>query len=1170
MKRLVSFLLTVIIITSALPLSVISANASPFSGGDGSEANPYLVATPEALDAVRDHPKAHYRQTADIDMSSFGNWTPIEGFKGVYDGREFEIKGVNIVNSYKVSLATPYGLFATAQGATFKNICLVDLNINIDEKDTAYQAIYEAGLRAEIIVGGICGEAANIVRQDNTISGTPSTTVFENCSVSGSIRVINCARVTVGGIVGSGAKSLTYCNNYADIFIDANQNYSRYDEASVIGAGLSGNGDMFGTTKIEYCTNSGSIEVWSSGSASICGISSGHEESDISYCVNFGSIFCSAQKGLQDLNYNSFHAAGIATNNDVKYCVNYGKIKAYGEKPKYNATYLGAGGITASGKASYCYNISPSIIAAYIDEYNVVEYPNGAGGRITGNSSVGVEFYGDYSYSSNQTTVNEVIIKTTTFENLDYRKEYDPKNGLDIAPEKLLLENSYCDGYDFKDVWIIDPSVGGPVLRDVAFIVDDDIPEIEKIDFAEHKYRADHMLSTTLSDPTFFSIFTTVSHNPAKVIIDAHPKGMHGAATAWDAMSKAIATANEGPSNLMKDEITQSNLIVSYIMQALKYQTQEIVADAVKTAASDVDGFVKLSDFIVNGMEDPGTDFTSHAKSHSEDIKKVLLEQSEKTNSQMKKFLQAKEFAALFNTLAELSKNYTDLYNRINSYAMLYASTEETKAVIDYMYDLCPTSDKETKKALSRVKTIMDAASEELLQDLINKEIVFTTSSSSCAIAADILWESISTALETSFPGVSALCKLANAEMYVVDKFLGVNKSVEQYFKLCTISDLDALAGKVVEKAIDDYKNERTTENAKVLLGAIELKFGFIDESYRESIRYSEVINDEGIIRSAISSLKSLFGTNENELKESLQKGVVVINEVHRTLLTSWIYQLESDYPLIAPLYDEYKNGINRTFAAKQYSIHCPVNVKVFLPSGELIAEVGEDSVFASEDVAVIYYHGEKEIIFFEDGDYILSCEGYDEGDMDIGITEFDSEGNTVRKVNYNNIPVAPSSIHAMSGDEVKTNDGASLPVDYDSARASEKHKVSIENGVISGYLPEIEASAGERIEISAIIPEGYRFVGWHGDAEFEDASSASTYFFMKDGEVSVSAKFKKLDRDEDEDDNKPNEGIPVIIIFVIAGGALITLSGIAILIVMIKERKKNSKKEKGNEADSL
>jgi hypothetical protein len=245
--------------------------------------------------------------------------------------------------------------------------------------------------------------------------------------------------------------------------------------------------------------------------------------------------------------------------------------------------------------------------------------------------------------------------------------------------------------------------------------------------------------------------------------------------------------------------------------------------------------------------------------------------------------------------------------------------------------------------------------------------------------------------------------------------------------------------------------------------------------------------------------------------------------------------------------------------AAKQYSIHCPVNVKIYNASGETVAEVGENAIIACDNIAVIYDHGEKEIYFFDNADYTLVCEGYEDGDMDIELKEFDSDGSLVRTVGYNNVPVSLGSVHTLSEEKLEGGDGATIFADFDSAKDSERYKITIKNGTISDYLFEYEASEGERIEICAIVPDGYRFVGWQGDVEFEDAKSSSTYFFMKDGDVSVSAKLKKLE--SEDDDSETPDSTTIIVIVIIAGAALMTVAVITIFIV-ISKGKKNSKKE--------
>ena len=112
-----------------------------FSGGEGTEANPYIIGKAADLQelskkisgsSTRDEfIDKHYAQSADIDMSSVSAFTPIslnqgKPFKGVYDGRNHSITGITI----KATSEKASGLFGYCMGATIKNVSLVNADID--------------------------------------------------------------------------------------------------------------------------------------------------------------------------------------------------------------------------------------------------------------------------------------------------------------------------------------------------------------------------------------------------------------------------------------------------------------------------------------------------------------------------------------------------------------------------------------------------------------------------------------------------------------------------------------------------------------------------------------------------------------------------------------------------------------------------------------------------------------------------------------------------------------------------------------------------------------------------------------------------------------------------------------------------------------------------------
>lgn len=147
-----------------------------FEAGNGTETDPYIIATAAQLDEVRNFPSACFELSKDIDLSYYLNsnssgWTPIKDFTGKFDGKKHTIKGLWI----SLSSISNVGLFANIQGSSDnKRASVSNLFVNISKK----------GITGGSCVGGICG---------NLSYGN-----IENCMVTGDISGYQ----YVGGIVG--------------------------------------------------------------------------------------------------------------------------------------------------------------------------------------------------------------------------------------------------------------------------------------------------------------------------------------------------------------------------------------------------------------------------------------------------------------------------------------------------------------------------------------------------------------------------------------------------------------------------------------------------------------------------------------------------------------------------------------------------------------------------------------------------------------------------------------------------------------------------------------------------------------------------------------------------------------------------------------------------------
>ncbi|MDE7297894.1 MAG: fibronectin type III domain-containing protein [Lachnospiraceae bacterium] len=203
-----------------------------FAGGSGTPEDPYLIATPEQLDAVRRGLTRSYKLIADIDLSDWGNWIPIGGtpayggfnntesdkgggvFTGTFDGNGHVISGMTIIdhrdNLYMVSPGVRrfYGLFYRIH----------------DMSDTAdFGGLkYGGKVKAEPVIKnlGIVNYTIDISYKNVTDTGNIGATLFvapffgmgvgslENCYSAGGDIKVSCGgsvSVEVGGIGVIGA-----------------------------------------------------------------------------------------------------------------------------------------------------------------------------------------------------------------------------------------------------------------------------------------------------------------------------------------------------------------------------------------------------------------------------------------------------------------------------------------------------------------------------------------------------------------------------------------------------------------------------------------------------------------------------------------------------------------------------------------------------------------------------------------------------------------------------------------------------------------------------------------------------------------------------------------------------------------------------------------------------
>ncbi len=240
---------------AATAVITVSAHAGTYSGGSGTVGDPYLISTPENMNAIgtdaNDWDK-HFLLTTDLDLSGYtgeafnliGNTYQGGGeihFTGVFDG-----DGHTISNFTYLSPTADWdvAIFRRTENAEIKNLGLIDPNVvaesaslvgalvsDIRERVNVSNCYVQGGsVRGKSTVGGLAGR---IIRTDSVVTDCyvadcnvstveggcaglvgKSYGTITNCHTSGTVTAGDNA---AGGLVSSSWGTISNCYSTATI-----------------------------------------------------------------------------------------------------------------------------------------------------------------------------------------------------------------------------------------------------------------------------------------------------------------------------------------------------------------------------------------------------------------------------------------------------------------------------------------------------------------------------------------------------------------------------------------------------------------------------------------------------------------------------------------------------------------------------------------------------------------------------------------------------------------------------------------------------------------------------------------------------------------------------------------------------------------------------------------
>ena len=192
-------------------------------GGKGSEREPYLVATADDMNNIRNlltlNTYTYFKMTADIDLSSISGWQPLnlvnEPYGIMFDGDGHKITG------FKCTNGTWASLFGVLHGEV-KNLTLEDASITttttspcgivaawVGNIDCTLQGRLE---NVKVVRGKVSASGATII---GGMAGRSGAGTFVNCSFDGTVERTLTAAFTstynpAGGILGEALSDVSF------------------------------------------------------------------------------------------------------------------------------------------------------------------------------------------------------------------------------------------------------------------------------------------------------------------------------------------------------------------------------------------------------------------------------------------------------------------------------------------------------------------------------------------------------------------------------------------------------------------------------------------------------------------------------------------------------------------------------------------------------------------------------------------------------------------------------------------------------------------------------------------------------------------------------------------------------------------------------------------------
>ena len=505
----------------------ITVEEAPMWEGSGTKNDPFLIRCLEDLlnlKNVVNKSGYYFRQVADIDCSSVENWIVIgdfdHPFRHHYDGGGYTISNLCLDGDAQA-------LFCVVEGSRFKNMNIVNAHTSDNHRTRENRTDKQpgdGGCTAALVGYGTgcsfenCSAVVDFQSSNHTTGGllgfvilkNEEYTLMENCHVSGTITSGGYA----GGLIGhiwhymeddeySPAHTISVYNCSAEVEIII---FTSSSETPCVG-GLIGEG--FGV-RIEQCYAIGSINVIDGDIGGLVGFAGNY--TDVIRCYAKVDIYAST-----DNHYGGVSIGGlighIYSRSDVHDCYATGNItapyvewspcqddsprnggpwrryynpcgsligtlevfRAYSEDQKitvYNCYATGTVDVPniCEDERVYCHG---ALIGLVLDRYTVFNVVGKGKNEPISWDDFSEHYIGHFGNNYNIENLRTYYTPLNDYEGSNLYGMQNPKYAampthdyVEIVGQEQLLDESFFEGWDFENVWIMGEN--GPELRSAS------------------------------------------------------------------------------------------------------------------------------------------------------------------------------------------------------------------------------------------------------------------------------------------------------------------------------------------------------------------------------------------------------------------------------------------------------------------------------------------------------------------------------------------------------------------------------------------------------------------------------------------------------------------------------------------------------------------------------